>query len=68
MCFILSDLKGYESATSSFKNHLWSAKENEQWINNNKINKFSDLQNIYLFFLWTPPTFKVHKFFNSDSF
>ncbi len=29
MCFILSDLKCYVSATSSSRNHLWSANEKE---------------------------------------
>jgi hypothetical protein len=29
LCFILSDLKCYGSATSRSRNHLWSEKENE---------------------------------------
>jgi hypothetical protein len=51
MCFILSDIKCYVNATSSFKNHPWSAKENEKWKNNKKRNKISNLQNVFFSFL-----------------
>jgi hypothetical protein len=51
MCFILSDLKCYENAASRFKNHLWNVKEKDQWKNNKKINKLSNLQNIVFSFL-----------------
>jgi hypothetical protein len=56
MCFILNDLKCYGSITSSFRNHLWSGKENDQWKNNKKRNKLSNLQNMFffLFFLFGP--------------
>jgi hypothetical protein len=50
MCSILNDLKCYESATSSLKNHLWSAKEKELWKNNKKKNKLSNLQNAFFCF------------------
>jgi hypothetical protein len=57
MCFILSDLKCYGSATSSFRNHLWSAKEKDLWKINKKKNKLSNLQNFifsFFFFLFGP--------------
>jgi hypothetical protein len=57
MCFILNDLKCYGSATSSSKNHLWNAKENEQWKNNKKINKLSNLQNMIFFFFSLDPSY-----------
>jgi hypothetical protein len=58
MCFILSDLKCYGIATSSSKNHFWSAKENEWWKNNKKINKFSKLQNFFFpFFFSLDPSY-----------
>ncbi len=49
MCFILSDLKCYGSTTSSFRGHLWSAKEEQWWKNNKKKNKLFTLQNVFLF-------------------
>ncbi len=49
---ILSDLKCHESPTSSSRSHLWSAKEKEWIKNNNKKNKFFNLQNtVYFLFL-----------------
>jgi len=51
MCFILSDLKCFGNATSNFRNHIWNVKEMEQWKNNKKRNKLSNLQNIFFSFL-----------------
>ncbi len=53
MCFILSNLKCYESATLSFRNHLWSAKKKEYWKNNKKKNIFFNLQNVYFLFFFS---------------
>ncbi len=44
MYFILSELKCHESATSNFRNHLWSAKEKKKKKNNKKKNKLSNLE------------------------
>jgi len=54
MCFILSDLKCYESITSSSRNHLWNAKEkgvNEK----NKENKSFLAYKMFFFFLLFEP-------------
>jgi len=67
MCFILSDLKCYGSASLSSRNHFWKAKENEWWKNNNNINKLSNLQNMFFFSL-DPLAFKPYNFFISYSF
>jgi hypothetical protein len=32
---------------SSFKNHLWSGKEKDEWNNNKKKNEFFNLQNMF---------------------
>jgi hypothetical protein len=54
MCFILSDLKCYESTTSSFRNHLWSAKEKKYWKKKKKAFQLIKwFLFIYLFF-WDP--------------
>jgi len=42
MCFLLSDLKCYGSATSSFGNHFWSVKEKGYYKNNKEKNKLSN--------------------------
>jgi len=70
MCFILSDLKCYVSVTSSSRNHIWSAKEKEQWKNNkkNKLFQLTKCVILILFSLWTTPTFKPHNSFISYSF
>jgi hypothetical protein len=49
MYFILSDSKCYGSTTSSSKNHLWSAKENEWWKNNKK-NNFPTYKTFFILF------------------
>jgi len=52
MCFILSDLKCYGSASSSSGNHFWSAKEKEWWKNNKKKQKLFNLQIMFFILLF----------------
>jgi hypothetical protein len=40
------------ASLSSSRNHLWSVKENENWKNNKKRNKLSNLQNIFDFWFF----------------
>ncbi len=59
---LLSDLKCYGSTTSSSRNNLWSEKEKEQWKNNEKKNKLSNLQNLIFFWFLGLILFKVSNF------
>jgi hypothetical protein len=71
LCFISSDLKCYGSATSSFRNHLWSANEKEQWKNSKEKKSFpTHKMHFFPFFLLfcTPSTFKDYNFLFSRSF
>jgi len=58
VCFILSDLKCYGSAISSFINHLWSANEKitRRIINFPTFTKCDFFSSSF----WTLPTFKPH--------
>jgi hypothetical protein len=62
MGFILIDLKCYGSATSSSRNHLWIAKDKDQWKNNKNKKKLSNLQNMFFpffFFSMDPSYFQT---------
>jgi hypothetical protein len=65
MCFILSDLKSYESAASKSTNHLGSVKEKELQKNNKKKKAFQLAKHNSIFLShWTIFTFKSQNFLN----